>query len=162
MKENFLIREIKKEDNEKIATIIRSVLKEFNAAKPGTVYFDPTTDDLFSLFQKSNSKYFIAEFESEIIGGAGVFPTPNLPESCCELVKLYLSQNFRGKGFGKTLIEKCFSSAKEFNYAKMYLETMPELSTAVGLYEKCDFKYLNKALGDSGHFGCAIWMMKTL
>jgi putative acetyltransferase len=162
MKVNFLIREIQKDDNEKIAFVIRSVLKEFGANKPGTVYFDSTTDDLYSLFQQSNSKYFIATFENEIIGGAGIFPTPNLPDGCCELVKLYLSQNVRGKGFGKALIEQCFLAAKQFNYSKIYLETMPELTTAVGLYEKCGFEYLNKALGNSGHFGCGIWMLKVL
>ena len=31
-------------------SIIRRTLAEFGANKPGTVYFDPTTDDLFKLF----------------------------------------------------------------------------------------------------------------
>ena len=162
MKENFLIRKIEKSDNQKIAFIIRSVLAEFKADKPGTVYFDPTTDDLFSLFQQNNSAYFIAENNDEIIGGARIFPTLNLPNGCCELVKLYVLKPARGKGFGRMLIEKCFESAKEFNYTSMYLETMPELSMAVGLYEKCGFKYLQKSLGNSGHFGCGIWLLKKL
>ena len=43
--------QISKEDNVQIASVIRSVLKEHGADKPGTVYTDPTTDALFQLFQ---------------------------------------------------------------------------------------------------------------
>ena len=64
---NFSIRSLKKEDNKNIAMIIRSVLAEFKANKPGTVYYDPTTDDLFSLFQTNRSAYFIADSNNEIV-----------------------------------------------------------------------------------------------
>ncbi len=162
MNGNCNIREIRQEDNTALALIIRSVLSEFKANKPGTVYYDPTTDDLFTLFKKDGSVYFVAEENGQILGGGGIFPTPNLPQGCCELVKLYLSNAARGKGIGKALIEKCFSEAKTKNYTSMYLETMPELSTAVGLYESLGFKYLKGPLGNSGHFGCDIWMVKEL
>src|SRR4249920_407164 len=156
-KDTYTIRKISKDDNKEIAVIIRSVLAEFKANKQGTVYYDPTTDDLFSLFQTKHAAYFIAVINKEIVGGSGVYPTPNLPSGCCELVKLYLSPIARGKGIGKALIQQCFTSAKEFGYTSMYLETMPELSIAVGLYEQLGFKYLQGPLGNSGHFGCDIW-----
>ena len=105
---------------------------------------------------------YATEMNDEIVGGAGVFSTPDLPQNCCELVKLYLLPQARGKGVGKTLIEKCFNAAKEFGYITMYLETMPELNTAVSLYEQLEFKYLKGPVGNSGHFGCDIWMMKEL
>jgi len=162
MNRSYTIREIRKEDNQKLAVIIRSVLKEFNANKPGTVYYDPTTDDLFSLFKTEKAAYFVAEENDKILGGGGIFPTPNLPEGCCELVKLYLSSSARGKGLGKALIQHCFEAAKQLGYTTMYLETMPELSTAVGLYEQLGFEYLKGPLGNSGHFGCDIWMVKKL
>jgi putative acetyltransferase len=44
----------------------------------------------------------------------------------------------------------------------MYLETMPELTIAVPMYEKNGFQYLEAPLGNSGHFGCAIQMLKQL
>src|ERR1700689_4400956 len=98
-------RLIQKEDNETIAAIIRSVLAEFKANKPGTVYYDPTTDDLFNLFSKPLCEYWILEVNGKIVGGSGVYPTEGLPEGCCELVKLYLLPEARGKGYGKQLIE---------------------------------------------------------
>ena len=57
----FLIRTIQADDNKALATIIRDTLAEFKANKPGTVYFDPTTDNLFQLFETPDSAYFIAE-----------------------------------------------------------------------------------------------------
>jgi len=162
MDSTFLIRQIKHEDNKQLAHIVRSVLAEFKANRPGTVYYDPTTDDLFSLFQIPGAIYFTVEMDGEIVGGSGVYPTEALPQGCCELVKLYLLSQTRGKGIGKALIEKCFEAAKAFGYSSMYLETMPELHTAIGMYEKLGFTHLTGPLGKSGHFGCDIWMLKQL
>jgi putative acetyltransferase len=43
---NISIRPLRAGDNISIAAIIRKILAEFGANKPGTVYFDPTTDNL--------------------------------------------------------------------------------------------------------------------
>jgi len=159
---NISIRPLRAGDNISIAAIIRKILAEFGANKPGTVYFDPTTDNLYQLFETPDSAYFIAEAEGEIVGGSGVFPTPGLPDGCCELVKLYLVSEMRGQGLGLMLMEKCFQKAIDFGYTSMYLETMPELRSAIGLYEKAGFSYLPGPLGRSGHFGCDLWMIKNL
>lgn len=157
-----VLRPLRQEDNRIIAGIIRSVLAEFKANKPGTVYYDPTTDNLYDLFRMPGSAYWIAEIDGEIAGGAGVYPTEGLPEGCCELVKLYLLPMARGAGLGRRLIEQCFASAERSGFRRMYLETMPELKMAMGLYEQCGFRYLDGPLGNSGHFGCDLWMLKTL
>jgi putative acetyltransferase len=91
-----------------------------------------------------------------------VYPTPGLPEGCAELVKFYLSASHRGKGIGRQLMEKTFESARNFAYTKLYLESLPELSRAISLYEKAGFEFITGPLGDSGHFGCNIWMTKEL
>ncbi len=160
--ENVSVRLLQKEDNAAIAAIIRSVLTEYKANKPGTVYYDPTTDDLYSLFQAADAEYWVVELDGKLVGGSGVYPTEGLPEGCCELVKLYLLPGARGKGVGKLLIEQCFRSAERFGFSQMYLETMPELKIAMGLYEKCGFRYLQGPMGNSGHFGCDLWMVKDL
>lgn len=156
------IRLIEEKDNAAIANIIRSVLTEFNAAKCGTVYYDPTTDDLYQLFAKDKSAYFIAEQDGKVLGGCGIYPTDGLPEGCCELVKLYLLPEARKAGLGARLIEESIEAAKQFGYTSLYLESLPELTKAVSLYEKLGFTYLPAALGDSKHFGCSLWMMKEL
>lgn len=156
------IRLIEPKDNIALAAVIRAALTEFGANKPGTVYFDPTTDQLFQLFETPGSVYFIAENENELLGGCGIFPTIGLPEKTCELVKLYLAPAARGKGLGKALMLKAMAWAKEAGYEQVYLETMPELSNAVTMYENLGYNRLPKSLGNSGHDGCTIWMLKAL
>lgn len=156
------LRLIEKKDNREIASLIRTVFREFKIDRPGTVYFDPTTDDLYTLFQTAGSEYWIAEDEGVIIGGCGIYPTPGLPKGCVELVKLYLDFAQRGKGTGWKLIEKAFESARKFGYRQVYLESMPELSKAISLYERAGFRFIPAQLGNSGHFGCDIWMIKDL
>ncbi|NBU82899.1 MAG: GNAT family N-acetyltransferase, partial [Flavobacteriaceae bacterium] len=68
----------------------------------------------------------------------------------------------RGTGLGKALMLQAMAWAKENGYAQVYLETMPELSNAVTMYEKLGYTRLTKSLGNSGHDGCSIWMLKTL
>lgn len=159
---DIVLRPIEEKDNKGIANLIRGVFMVFNIHRPGTVYFDPTTDNLFELFRARGSEYFIAEENKIIIGGCGVYPTPGLPEGCAELVKFYLSASNRGKGIGRQLMVKAFESAKKNGYRQLYLESLPELDRAISLYEKAGFKFINGPLGKTGHFGCNIWMLKDL
>lgn len=158
----IVFRRIEKRDNSEIAELIRTVFREFGIARPGTVYFDPTTDDLFGLFREPGSVYWIAEENGRIIGGCGIYPTPDLPTGCAELVKFYLDASKRGKGTGWGLMEKAFQSAREMGYKQIYLESMPELNKAISLYERAGFTFIPAQLGNSGHFGCDIWMLKDL
>lgn len=156
------LRPIQKNDNQEIAELIRKVFREFKIDKPGTVYTDPTTDDLFSLFQTPHSVYWIAEESGIILGGCGIFPTKGLPEGCAELVKFYVSSDARGKGKGNMLMQRSIESAKELGFKQLYLESFPELNKAVSMYIKSGFYYLTAPLGNSGHFACNIWMLKDL
>jgi putative acetyltransferase len=160
--ENVNIRKIQPSDNPQLASIIRNALAEFGANKPGTVFYDETTDHLYELFQKKpGSIYYVAEQQGEILGGAGIYPSDGLPESTCELVKMYLKPATRGLGLGRKLIEECLEFAKALGYVQVYIETMPELRKALSVYEKFGFEYLNGPLGNTGHFGCDVWMLKT-
>ena len=76
MNPTIQIRPIEPNDNIDLAKVIRGALEEFGANKPGTVYFDPTTDALFELFNTSpGSYYFIALKDNQVVGGAGIYPT---------------------------------------------------------------------------------------
>lgn len=157
-----IFRPIEEKDNKAIAEVIRNVFREFNIHTPGTVFFDPTTDNLYGLFREPGSEYWIAEEDGVTVGGCGVFPTPGLPEGCAELVKFYLSASHRGKGTGRLLMEKTYDSARKFGYRMLYLESLPELNRAISLYEKAGFRFISGPLGKSGHFGCKIWMIRDL
>jgi putative acetyltransferase len=160
--DHVVVRTILPSDNEALASIVRSSLAEFGANHQGTVYYDETTDHLYELFQVPNSIYFVALINDEIAGGGGIFPSTGLPEDTCELVKMYLKNTARGFGLGRLLIEKCIEFATSSEYKKIYIESMPELKKALGIYEKFGFRYLDGPMGSTGHFGCEIWMLKEL
>lgn len=156
------IRKIRKDDNKRLAEIIRSSLEEYNLAIEGTVYTDPTTDALFELFQQPGSFYYVAEKGDVLLGGCGVFPTPGLPAGYAELVKLYLLPDARGKGTAKILMDHCMEAAGHLGYTHLYLESFPELHKAISLYRQAGFTSLTHPLGNSGHHACNVWMVKDL
>ena len=162
MDKTITIRDIRQSDNPFLSKIVKGTLAEFGANHPNTVYYDPTTDALYELFQKKGATYFVAEINNEIVGGSGIYPTEDLPNDTCELVKMYLLPHARGLGLGRTLIEKSLAFAKEAGYKNVYLESMPELKKALEVYAKFGFEYLKGPMGNSGHTGCSLWMIKSL
>lgn len=157
-----LIRSIQKDDNLKIAKIIRTVLEEHNITMHGTAYHDASLDCMFEYYTGKNLIYYVIIDSNEVVGGAGIYPTQGLPQATCELVKMYILKNSRGKGYGKLLINKCIDFAKESGYKQVYLETMPELSSAIGMYENSGFTLLKGPMGNSGHFACEVRMIKKI
>ncbi|MBC9797258.1 GNAT family N-acetyltransferase [Sinomicrobium weinanense] len=156
------IRKVKKSDNQLLADIIKNVFEEHHAPREGTVYSDPTTDNLYGLFKKEKSVLWVAEENGKILGCCGIYPTEGLPGNCAELVKFYLTSGARGKGTGSKLMERNIQSAIGFGYSQLYLESLPQFSNAVKWYEKLGFQKLETPLGNSGHITCNIWMIKKL
>lgn len=155
-------RQLEKKDNPFLAKIIRQAFEELDAPKSGTVYSDPTTDNLFDLFKTPESFLWVAELDNLIIGCCGIYPTKGLSRNCAELVKFYLAKEVRGKGIGKKIFDKCLDSALKFGFTQIYLESLPQFSNAIRLYEKEGFVRLKKPLVDSKHKTCNIWMLKDL
>lgn len=162
MQETYEIKPIAQEDNTALAKIIRTTLEEFGANHPGTVYYDKSTDALYELFQTPGAIYNVAWLNGKIVGGGGIYPTNGLSDGTCELVKMYLCNSARNIGLGSKLIALCIDQARAIGYQQIYLETMPELKQALKRYEKFGFEYLSAPMGNSGHFGCGLWMIKQL
>lgn len=158
----IVIRDIEPEDNPHLAKIVKDTLAEFGANRPGTVYYDESTNSLYELFDHKGAAYFVALIDGKIVGGGGIYPTDGLDTDTCELVKMYLLPEGRGIGLGRVLIEQSLAFAKEYGYQKVYLESMPELKQALKVYEKFGFEYLKGPMGNSGHTGCSLWMLKSL
>lgn len=155
------IRKIEKKDNRDIAKILREILVEHEVPKVGTAYADPQLDCMFEAYDVPNSVYFVVENNGKILGGAGIGPLPNEPETC-ELQKMYFLPEARGLGIGAQMMQQCLDAARHFGYKKCYLETMPNMEAAQKLYKKSGFEYLCKAMGNTGHTSCPVWMIKSL
>lgn len=159
---NWIIRTIKKEDNQAVAKLIRSVFDEMEIPKVGTAYEDPYLDLMFEEYNKPKSAYFVVENEGEIVGCAGIAPLENADPEISELQKMYFLPETRGLGIGSKMMEKCLDEARNFGFKKCYIETMPFMHAAQKLYKKTGFEYLDAPLGNTGHSSCPVWMLKLL
>lgn len=159
-----IIRPVEIRDNKALYEMIRNVFEEYNAPKEGTVYSDATTKNLFELFTSKSPKAFlwVAEKDGIALGCCGIYPTENLPDGCTELVKFYIDKSIRGTGIGKELMLKSEQTAKALGYTSIYIESLPAFNQAVSIYQKNGYELLENPLGNSGHFGCDIWMLKNL
>ena len=86
----------------------------------------------------------------------------NSEENICELQKMYFSPKARGKGLGLKMMQICLKKASVFGFDKCYLETMSYMEDARKLYKKIGFTTLKEPLGNTGHYNCSKWMIKTL
>jgi putative acetyltransferase len=159
---NYIIREIEPKDNLKIATVIRNVFEELDAPKVGTAYADPHLNTLFEVYQAENEIYFIVEMDGNILGGCGVGNLVEAEFKICELQKMYLAKEARGKGIAKELMQKCLTFAKQAGYDKCYIETLPFMKNAQKLYVKSGFTYIDGPMGATGHNACDVFMIKDL
>jgi ribosomal protein S18 acetylase RimI-like enzyme len=64
-------------------------------------------------------------------------------EGICEMKRLYLRKETRGKGMGTTLAEKIIMKAKELGYKKMQLDTIETMKEAIALYKSMGFKEIS-------------------
>ena len=158
----MLIREIKKEDNQQIASVIREVFISDNFPKTGTAFADIQLDFMFEAYDKPRATYFVVESGEKIIGGAGISQLESSTENICELQKMYFLEEVRGKGIGFQMIQICLQEGIKLGYEKCYLETLPEMLAAQHLYKKAGFKYLSEKMGSTGHTNCPVWMIKKL
>ena len=69
----------------------------------------------------------------------GCFGIRRFEDSICELKRMYLKQEQRGKGIGKSLLAKAIEAGRELHYKKMRLDTLPSMQAAMGLYRKMGF-----------------------
>ena len=156
------IREIKTEDNQQVKDLIRSVLVEMGVPKVGTAYEDKALDDMAETYRYQGNIYFVIEENSRIIGGAGIAPLTGLENEICELQKMYFLPDARGRGIGSSMINKCLDFARTEGFEKCYIETLPYMENARKLYSKNGFEEIEKPLGDTGHYNCTVFMIKSL
>ncbi|MDQ3234170.1 MAG: GNAT family N-acetyltransferase [Pseudobdellovibrionaceae bacterium] len=159
---NTRIRPIQAADNTATAAVIRQVLIEFGLNREGFAFVDTELDSLFENYQAPRAAYFVAEVDGKIVGGAGFGPLLGGDASTAELKKMYLLPEARGLGFGRALMDQLLPLVKAAGYTRLYLETIPEMKDAIRVYEKYNFKRLDRPLGDTGHHGCQAFYVRSM
>ena len=57
-----------------------------------------------------------------------------------EVKRLYVRPEYRGKGIATALVERIVEDARNIGYKELYLDTLPELESAVRLYKSFGFE----------------------
>ena len=92
---------------------------------------------------------------------AGCIALRKLDDGICEMKRLFVRENFRSLGLGRTLVEKLITSARAEGYKQIRLDTFPpKMGKAVGLYESFGFHPI-AAYYDNPHKG-VLFMEKQL
>ena len=100
---------------------------------------DDELKDLQRKYALPDGRLYLARIDGKTAGCVGL--TRN-DDEYCELKRLYIRPEFRGKHLSKTLIEKVIDDAKSIGYKYMRLDTFPFMNAAVKLYEKYGFEYI--------------------
>lgn len=129
-----------REDQPAVKALIFAILDEYSL-EPAPQTTDKDLDDLVGFYE--GGIFDVLETDTgDLIGTVGLLP---LEDGACELRKMYLKTNCRGRGYGKRLLKHAIARATELGFVRMELQTARVLEEAIGLYEKFGFTVLDSA-----------------
>ena len=108
-----------------------SVATASSISRKGSVKKDPAKK-----YAPPHGRLFLAYLDDEAVG---VIALRMIDKDKCELKRLYVKKEARGKGIARMLVEKLIAEAKAIGYKTMYLDSLPQLEDAIALYRKIGF-----------------------
>jgi putative acetyltransferase len=121
--------------------LVRELFLEYAKSLGFSLCFQGFDKELAGLpgdYAPPEGRLLLAEYHGEL---AGCVALHKLDSEICEMKRLTLRPNFRGKGLGRALAEAIIAEARRIGYPRMRLDTVePAMKDAVGLYRKLGFK----------------------
>ena len=99
-------------------------------------HYEEEINDLEKKYGMPFGRLYLAYCNGEVAGCIGL---KNIDKKNCEMKRLYVKPQFRGKNIGKLLVQKIITEAKEIGYSHMLLDTLPFLEKAIYLYKQFGF-----------------------
>ena len=100
--------------------------------------FDQELADLPGSYAPPEGRLLLADYEGQL---AGCVALHQLEPGVCEMKRLYLRPQFRGKGLGRALADHIIAEARQVGYQRMRLDTVePIMKDAVTMYRRLGFR----------------------
>jgi putative acetyltransferase len=100
--------------------------------------FDQELAGLPGHYAPPHGRLFLATYDDQL---AGCVALRKLEPQICEMKRLYLRPQFRGKGLGLALADGIIAEARHIGYQRMRLDTVePVMKDAVAMYRKIGFQ----------------------
>jgi len=100
--------------------------------------FDRELANLPGDYTPPDGRLLLAEHDGQL---AGCVALHKLQEGICEMKRLYLRPQFRGKGLGRALADRIIAEARQIGYHRMRLDTVePVMKDAVAMYRGLGFR----------------------
>ena len=100
--------------------------------------FDQELAGLPGDYAPPGGRLLLAEYRGQL---AGCVALHQLGPGICEMKRLYLRPQFRGKGLGRVLAETVIAEARAMGCRQMRLDTVePVMPNAVAMYRRLGFK----------------------
>ena len=100
--------------------------------------FDKELAELPGDYAPPEGRLLLATSDGQV---AGCVALHKIDRDTCEMKRLYVRPQFRGKRLGKALAERIIVEAREIGYRKLRLDTVePMMRTAVAMYRQLGFR----------------------
>jgi putative acetyltransferase len=100
--------------------------------------FDKELADMPGKYAPPGGRLLLAECESQV---AGCVALRKLVDHICEMKRLFVRPQFRGKGFGRALADRIICEARQIGYTHMRLDTVEHfMKDAVTMYRRLGFR----------------------
>ncbi len=104
-------------------------------------HYEDEVRDLQAKYGLPQGRLFLALADGKSAGCAAITPEG---DGGCEIKRLYVKPEFRGRRIARTLLEHCIEAARAQGYKYMRLDTFPFMREALKLYERCGFYYIER------------------
>ncbi len=98
--------------------------------------YDEEINHLEIKYGMPDGRLYLIYSDEELAGCIGLRKIDN---QSCEMKRLYIKPQFRGKKLGNILVKKIIEDAREIGYSYMLLDTLPFLQSAIHMYKKFGF-----------------------